>query len=120
VTPEAFQRVTVPEVAEARPVCTAVAAPALEPGSLRGAVAALAAIAEQRAVDRLALVLAPDAVDAAVPVLSAALDEHPDLTVDLVPTDDPAALLRGGVVLVGDVDADLAAHARRLGVAIVT
>ena len=120
VTPEAFQRVTVPEVAEARPGWTAIAAPALEPGSLRGAVEALAAIAEQRAVDRLALVLAPDAVDAAVPVLSAALDEHPDLTVDLVPTDDPAALLRGGVVLVGDVDAGLAAHARRLGVAIVT
>jgi hypothetical protein len=36
-----------------------------------------------------------------------------------VPTDDPAALLGAGRILVGDVDAGLAARARQLGVAVV-
>jgi glycosyltransferase involved in cell wall biosynthesis len=120
VVPERFRQVTLPTGRVDRPGWTAVAAPAPDPGSLARAVEALAAVHAERQVDAVALALPAEAVEAAVPVLEQSLARHPELTVDLVPTDEPAALLGAGCVLVGDVAAEVAERARRLGVAIVS
>jgi hypothetical protein len=70
----------------------AFAAPGPDPHSLRTAVAEFRRLALVGAADRYVLALREDDAEAAVPILEAALAEGPDVDVDLVLGDDPAAL----------------------------
>jgi glycosyltransferase involved in cell wall biosynthesis len=67
----------------------ALAAPGLDPAEIEATVDALRTVP----ADRLVLAIAPADVDAAVPLIEAAMANGSDLDIDLVPSDDPAALL---------------------------
>jgi glycosyltransferase involved in cell wall biosynthesis len=70
----------------------ALAAPRMDEAELRATVRALRTVP----ADHLVLAIAPADVDAAVPILEAAMAEGEDLDIELVPTDDPASLLGTG------------------------
>jgi glycosyltransferase involved in cell wall biosynthesis len=74
----------------------AVAAPALDAGEIAATIEALRAVA----AGHLVLVIAPSDVEAAVPLIEDALRDWVDLDIDLVPSENPAALLRPGWVAV--------------------
>ncbi|NEK87570.1 glycosyltransferase family 2 protein [Blastococcus saxobsidens] len=57
-------------------------------------VAAFREVREAGAADRFLLAVAPELLDAAVPLVEAALAEGDDVDVELVPTDSPSTLLR--------------------------
>jgi len=71
----------------------ALAAPALDQAEVRATVQALRAVAAADVAEKLAIAVPAASLDAAVPLIEQALDEGPDIDVELVPSDDPAGLL---------------------------
>jgi hypothetical protein len=71
----------------------ALAAPRSEPAEVRATVSALREVVARGAAGRLVLAVPAADVETIVPLVEAALADGPDLEVDLVPTDDPGALL---------------------------
>jgi hypothetical protein len=118
-------RVTAPGVAPDLPEAAdplpwdAVAAVDAEPAALRRALDALARLDERHVVARLAVAVAPDAVDATVPAIEEWLAGRPDVSLDLIPAEDPEQLVALGTVLVLAPGDPLADAARRRGVAVV-
>ena len=117
VLPAGFADVRLPDAPLARPPWDAVAAPGA--GDAGELLRALAAVHAEHELDRVVLTVAPADVAAAVPGIEAALAEHADLTVDLVPADDPADLLAFGRVAVAQPGTPLAQAARRRGLAVI-
>ena len=97
----------------------AVAWPAVE----RDQVAA--AVAEARRLDRVgllesfAIVIGPDLVDDAVPMLESVLADGPDVGIDLVPAETPHELLVPGVVALAPFGSPKAALAEAAGVPVL-
>jgi len=84
----------------------AVAAPAVggdrvDVAELTATVQALREVHEAGIAERLVLAVHPDRVDAVVPVVEEALAAGPDVDVELVPTDSPAALFPSPWLAVG-------------------
>ena len=117
MSPEHLRDLVLPHAASQLP-WHAMAFPAADDARLFAAVARLAELSASHALDSLAIALHPDEVADAVPALEAALAEHPELTVDLVPTADPESLLAFGGVCVAD--GALAAQAAERGIAVVS
>ncbi|SDN43373.1 glycosyltransferase [Geodermatophilus sp. DSM 45219] len=76
-----------------RPHAVALAAPAPDPIEVAATIDALRQVRASGAAPHLVLAVAPRLVATVVPLAEAALAAGPDIDVDLVPTDDPAALL---------------------------
>jgi hypothetical protein len=71
----------------------AVAAPAPDAGEVRRTVDALREVLGAGVAKRAVAAVPGPLVDRMVPLLEAALAEGPDIDVDLVPADDPCALV---------------------------
>jgi glycosyltransferase involved in cell wall biosynthesis len=84
----------------------ALAVPAEDPEDVAATVRALRSVRDLGAADRLVIAVAPDRVDALVPLVEEAMDAGPDLDVELVPTDDPSALLQRGWLAVAGPGSD--------------
>lgn len=72
----------------------ALAAPALEAAEVSDTVQTFREVRTAGNAERCLIAVAPDRVDEYVPLVERALAEGPDIDVELVPTDDPAALLQ--------------------------
>lgn len=96
----------------------AVAFPGMSDDQLTASVERLAELSAAHALNAAAIALPPDAVEDAVPTLEAVLADHPELTMDLLPTADPESLLAFGGVCVAD--GALAALAAERGIAVVS
>jgi hypothetical protein len=86
---------------------------------LRATIDCLAVLERERQFDYVAMTVAPADLDAVVPAIERELAAWPELDIDLMPTDDPVALLELGRVVVAAPDAPLAAAARLRGLAVV-
>ena len=84
----------------ARPYGLAVAAPPADGEALAALVAELRLLVRAGVAGAIALTVAPGEVEAAVAHLEPLLETGGDLPVDLVPSDDPAALLADGRLVV--------------------
>jgi hypothetical protein len=93
----------------------AVATPG-EP-AIRATLDAVAGVQADHHAGRLALALPPDRVEDAVPAIERWLDDHPEVELNLVPTQDPAQLLAFGRVLVAAAGDPLVVQARARGIA---
>ena len=86
----------------------AIAAPALDATEIADTVQALREVP----ADRLVIAVAPADVDAAVPLIEAALSSGTDVDVDLVPCAEPATLLKPGWMAVAPEGRAWAAEAQ--------
>jgi hypothetical protein len=118
-------RVTAPGVAPDLPEpadplhWTAVAVVDAEPAGLHRALDALARLDARYAIARLAVAVAPDALDAVVPSIEGWLAGRPEISLDLVPVEEPEQLVSLGTVLVLAPGDPLGEVGRRCGVAVV-
>ncbi|SDF25180.1 Glycosyltransferase involved in cell wall bisynthesis [Blastococcus aurantiacus] len=77
----------------ARTYPVALAAPALDAAEIGATVQALRDVAAAGVAGKLVIAVPPAALEEAVPLVERALAEGTDIDVELVPADDPAALL---------------------------
>jgi hypothetical protein len=107
-----------PEAADPRP-WDAVAVVDTDPAAVGRALDALVQLHGRHTIARLAVAVAPAALDVAVPAIEDWLGGRPDIDLDLFPVEDPGRLVSLGTVLVLAPGDPLAAAARRRGVAVV-